>query len=57
MDIKLLRDWRGYKAGRVLTLGDGAANVLIRRGFAVAETPDTPEPKPTKKPAPRRSKK
>jgi hypothetical protein len=34
MSILFLRDWRGYKAGRVITPGDGMANVLIRRGIA-----------------------
>ncbi len=72
MVIKLRKGWRGYRAGVVLKMGDGAANVLIRRGLAVAidpseggEAPRPPAPaskkdpfaKPTKKPAKRRATK
>lgn len=42
MKIKLIRQWkRGKKIGDVLDLGDGVANLLIRRKFAVPHE-DTP---------------
>jgi hypothetical protein len=45
MKVELLKGWMGYKAGRVMHMADGVANVLIRRGMArlvedVVETAD-----------------
>ena len=34
MFVKLLRDWKGYRAGKVFEPTDGAAEILIRRGIA-----------------------
>ncbi len=49
MSITLMKDWKGYRCGRVLHPGDGVADVLIRRGIASLTPPEEPEPK-SKKP-------
>jgi hypothetical protein len=42
----MLRHWNGNKPGKIIDPGDGAANLLIRRGMAevVRDEPDEMEP-------------
>lgn len=64
MFVRLLRDWRGYRLGRLLDVTDGVAGVLIRRGLAAqaggapATAPEKPAPakKPRSKEAKKQSK-
>ncbi len=35
MRLKIVKRWKGYKLGTVITPADGVANLLIKRGFAV----------------------
>lgn len=35
MTIQIVKRWKGYKLGAIITPGDGVANLLIKRGFAV----------------------
>ena len=51
MLLRMLRDWRTYKAGRIITPHDGVANVLIRRKIAEQVTDEVSPPKqePAKK--------
>ena len=35
MHVKLLREWRGYRLGRILEMPAGQADMLERRGFAM----------------------
>lgn len=38
MRVRLIKHWKGYKPGRVFCeMGDGAANLLIKRGMAELE--------------------
>jgi hypothetical protein len=47
MIVRLLKPWKARKVGTVLSdCPDGAANVLIKRGFAELVKP---EPKPERK--------
>lgn len=39
MKIRIVKDWKHYKRGRILTPGDGVANVLIARGIAEKVSP------------------
>ena len=34
MKLRLKKHWLGNKPGRIVDVGDGVANVLIRRGIA-----------------------
>lgn len=44
MKIRLIRQWkRGTKVGDVREIGDGVANLLIRRKFAVPHEDTPPE--------------
>jgi hypothetical protein len=48
MQLRLIRDWKGYKAGKVFEPGDGVAEILIRRKIAepvgqVADQAEKPE--------------
>lgn len=49
MRVRLKRDWKGYKAQRVLNPNDGVANVLISRGIAVLLDGPKPKVKPKSK--------
>ncbi len=49
MLLRMLRDWRTYKAGRLITPHDGVANVLIRRKIAEQVTDEPPKQQPAKK--------
>ncbi len=49
MRIKFLRDRRSQKAGRVYDWPDGAAEVLIKRGFAEEVKPESNKPKPQRR--------
>ncbi len=37
MRVRFVRARRGIKEGSVLNMGDGVADIMIRRGFAVEE--------------------
>jgi hypothetical protein len=39
MLIRLVKHWNGFKPGRRFEMADGAANVLIKRGFAKQTRP------------------
>lgn len=50
MQVKLNRDWRTYRAGRILATPDGVGNVLIKRGIAApVDAADEPKPKKARK--------
>lgn len=34
MYVRMLREWRGIKRGRILDIPDGQANMMVRRGLA-----------------------
>lgn len=34
MQVSLIERWQGYPIGQVMSLPDGMANLLIKRGFA-----------------------
>lgn len=42
MHVRLLRDWKGYRTGKVFEPTLGAGLILVRRGIAAAveEAPD-----------------
>jgi len=45
MRVQLLRDWRGYKPGKVFTdMPEGSANALIKRGTAREVSAEPPKP-------------
>jgi len=50
MQVRLIRDWRGYRAGKVFEPQAGAAEILIRRKIAEAIEANEPD-------APREAKK
>lgn len=39
MKIRLKRDWKHHKRGKILCPGDGVANILIARGIAKRVNP------------------
>lgn len=56
MQVRFLRDWKRYRAGRVIDPPDGMANLLLARGIvAAAEAPPKDEEPVRRKPKPRRS--
>lgn len=48
MKVEMLRDYYGTRKGQIVDLG-GVGEILIRRGFAKAYTPQKPKRKRTAK--------
>ncbi|MFZ5829132.1 MAG: hypothetical protein ACOY3P_03555 [Planctomycetota bacterium] len=44
MQIRFVRQWRGARPGDLRDVPDGAARVLLKRGFAVATALKDPPP-------------
>lgn len=44
MLVRVIKPWRQFRAGRVLNMPDGAANVRIRRGMVEPAEQESEEP-------------
>lgn len=50
MQIKMLRDWRGYRLGRILDMPAGQADLLERRGIAMPVGVERDDERPAARP-------